>query len=260
MATASALRPRSSMWHTRATWSAREDRLPSVVWLGLLWIGLLAGFGVDISRFAHEAPPAPGIIYVHGVVFTGWMLLLTAQVLLVAGDRVALHRRLGWFTAGWAVLMLVLGPWAAMASQSLVINGPEYDPPFLSVQMGDILAFVVFVAWGVALRKNPAAHKRIMILSTIALIDAGFGRFTGWIWPANPKSMVVWYLWECYGNLLMLGVMAGWDWWRGRLMKQFAVGAVALFSLECLEDFLYHWAPWKAFTTGVIAAWVRHFR
>jgi hypothetical protein len=33
------------------------------------------------------------------VVFTVWMLLLTAQVLLVLGNRMAWHRRLGWFSA-----------------------------------------------------------------------------------------------------------------------------------------------------------------
>lgn len=54
--------------------------------------------------------------------------------------------------------------------------------------------------------------------------------------------------------------MAAWDAWRGRLMRQFILGAVGLAGLECLEDFLYHRGPWKVFTTGLIAAWARHFR
>jgi hypothetical protein len=45
-----------------------------------------------------------------------------------------------------------------------------------------------------------------------------------------------------------------------RLMKQFAAGAMGLVVLECLQDFLYHWGPWKVFTTGLIAAWAGHFR
>ena len=179
MATTSAVGRPGSTWHTRATWSARQDRLAFVLWLGLLWTGVLAGFGVDMGRFVHEAPPAPRVVYFHAVVFVGWMLLLTAQVLLVVGDRVALHRRLGWIATGWACLMAVMGPWAAFASQTVLIHGPEYDPPFLAVQMGDIIAFVILVAWGISLRKNPAAHKRIMILSTVALIEAGYGRITG---------------------------------------------------------------------------------
>jgi hypothetical protein len=245
------------MWHTRATWSAREDRKIFLVWLALLWIGVLAGFGVDIPRFLHEVPPPRLVVHVHAFVFTGWMFLLTLQILLVVGDRVALHRKLGWVTAGWACLMAVLGPWAAMVAKGPVPSGPP-SPQFLSIQFGGISAFLVLLAWGISLRKNPAAHKRIMILATVALIDAGYGRVAGWLFP-EPKSMLVWYFWEFYGTLLMLLLMTAWDAWRGRLMKQFVIGAVGLFLLEWVQIGLYFWAPWKTFTTGLIASWAKHF-
>jgi hypothetical protein len=58
---------------------------------------------------------------------------------------------------------------------------------------------------------------------------------------------------------MILALMAAWDAWLGRLLKQFAVGATSLVVLERLQDFLYHWGPWKAFATGLVAAWVRHF-
>jgi hypothetical protein len=57
-------------WHTRATWSAREDRIPSLVWLALIWFGMVAGFGVDMPRFLHESPPPAAVVDVHAVVFT----------------------------------------------------------------------------------------------------------------------------------------------------------------------------------------------
>lgn len=60
-------------WHTRATWR---------------------GFGVDMPRFLHESPPSAPVVNVHAAVFAVWLLLLTAQILLVVGDRVTLHR--GW--------------------------------------------------------------------------------------------------------------------------------------------------------------------
>ena len=53
--------------------------------------------------------------------------------------------------------------------------------------------------------------------------------------------------------------MAAWDAWRGRLMKQFAAGAMGLVVLQCLQDFLYHWAPWKVFTK-LIVTWATHIR
>lgn len=243
--------------HTRATWSARDDRLPSVVWLGLIWFGMIAGFGVDMGRFLHEVPTPSRIVDVHAFVFTGWLVLLTAQVVLVVRDRVALHRKLGWFTAGWAGLMLVLGVWTAMVAKGPVASGPA-SPQFLSVNFGSLIAFIALVLWGVALRGNPAAHKRIMILSTIAILDPGYGRLSGWLF-AEPHSMLAWFFYNFYGDMLVLSLMAAWDAWRGRLMKQFALGAVGLILIEVLQDLLYHWEPWKAFATWLVTDWVKHF-
>jgi hypothetical protein len=243
--------------HQRGTWSARDDRTASAVWLGLLWVGMFAGFGVDISRFAHENPPAPKIIYVHAAVFTVWMLLLTAQVLLVLRDRVAWHRKFGWFVAGWACLMAVLGPWAAMASEAVNIHTPAViDPPFLSVNIVDIAAFLFLLAWGITLRKNPAAHRRMMILATVSLADPGFSRFSGWLIP-EPHAVISWFLWVFYGNALLVLVMAAWDWWKGRLMRSFAVGAAGLLAAEYIASLLYFWAPWKVLTTGWVIAWAK---
>lgn len=258
MATAPAVGRPGFAWHTRATWSARDDRLVFAAWLGLLWAGILAGFGVDFSRFLHEAPPAPRVVAAHAFVFTGWMLLLTVQVLFIVGNRVAWHRKLGWLTAAWACLMGVLGPWAAVASQSQDLHGPQYEPPFLAVQFGNIPVFLFLVAWGIALRKNTAAHKRIMILSTIALVDAGFARFSGWLWPAEPRSAVVWYFWTFYGNVLLLALMLASDWRRGRIMKQFVLGAVTIVSLEMIETLLYFSPSWRELTASWVQAWARH--
>lgn len=259
MATAPAVCAPKMTLHTRGTWSPREDRAPSAVWLAILWAGMIAGFGVDISRFAHENPPAPNILYVHAAVFTVWLLLLTAQVLLVLRDRVALHRKLGWLLAGWACLMGVLGPWAAMASQAVNLNGPDGDPPFLSVNIVDIAGFLVLLAWGISLRKNPAAHKRMMILATVSLADPGFARFSGYLIPTEPPSVVVWFFYVFYGNVLLIVLMAAWDWWRGRLIRWFVVGALALLAGEYVSSFLYFWKPWHALALGWVQAWARHF-
>jgi hypothetical protein len=139
-----------------------------------------AGFAVDISGFAHKSPPVPRVLWVHAAVFSVWVLLLTAQVLPVLNDRVALHRKLGWFAAGWACLMAVLGPWAVIAilSYNVKLHGP-FPYPFFSLHAVDIGGFLILLGWGIALRKNPAAHKRMMILSTVALADPGFSRFSG---------------------------------------------------------------------------------
>lgn len=46
-------------------------------------------FGVLLSSGATR----PWIMHLHGAIFSGWMLLLLAQVSLVSMGRVRLHRR-----------------------------------------------------------------------------------------------------------------------------------------------------------------------
>jgi hypothetical protein len=153
--------------------------------------------------------------------------------------------------------MAVLGPWAAISSQAVNLHNPAmFDPPFLSVNIVDILGFLVLLMWGLALRQNPAAHKRMMILATVSLADPGFSRFTGWL-IAEPHSVVSWFLWVFYGNALMILIMAAWDAWKGRLMRSFVIGASGLLAGELLASFLYFWAPWKTITTGWVLAWAK---
>jgi len=188
------------------------------------------------------------------------MLLLTAQVLLVLRDRVAWHRKFGWFLAGWACLMAVLGPWAALASDAANLNTPAnaLAPQFLSVNIVDIGGFLVLLAWGISLRKNPAAHKRMMILATVSLADPGFARVSGYLHHA-PQSLVPWFFDSFYGNVLIIVLMLAWDLWRGRLVRSFVVGASALLAAEFVATLLYFWGPWHTLTLGWVEAWAKHF-
>ncbi len=257
MATAAAaVQGPRTRWHVRGSWSAREDRKASVVWLVILWLGMIAGFSVDFGRYLHEKPAAPMIVNVHAAVFVAWLLVITAQILLVESDRVAWHRKLGWFAVGWACLMAVMGPWAAMASQVVNLHTPGNDPQFISVNMVDIGGFLILLGWGISLRKNPAAHRRMMMLSTIALADPGFARFTGNL-LAQPKSAIPWFFYMFYGNVLLILLMTAWDWWRGRLMRSFVIGAAGLVAAMFIASLLYFWGPWKILTTGWVQTWAR---
>jgi hypothetical protein len=83
--------------------------------------------------------------------------------------------------------MVILGVWTAMefTERNWGLAGPESTGAFAT--FGSLLAFILFVLWGVALRGNPAAHKRVMILSTVAILDPGYGRLTGWLWPEPSR-------------------------------------------------------------------------
>jgi hypothetical protein len=49
--------------------------------------------------FPELPSPSEMIFYVHGVVFTAWIVLLVVQASLVAGGRTELHRKIGPFSA-----------------------------------------------------------------------------------------------------------------------------------------------------------------
>ena len=259
MATASAVSSPGTLWHVKGTWSVRDDRKASAVWLGILWLGIIAGFGFDFPRYLRENPPAPKVVHVHAFVFSTWMLIITAQVLLVVGDRVAFHRKFGWFATGWACLMAVLGPWAVMASQAANLGRPNGDPPFLSVNIVDIGAFLILLAWAIALRKNPAAHRRMMLLSTVALgADPGFSRFDFVFFPNGPGSVIPWFFWVFYGNVLLIVLMLAWDFRQRRLIRSFVLAAAGVLAAEFAASWLYFYKPWITLTTGWVQAWARH--
>jgi hypothetical protein len=143
-----------------------------------------------------------------------------------------------------------------MDSQAVNLHIPEMtDPPFLSVNIVDLVGFLALLAWGIALRKNSAAHRRMMILATVSLADPGFSRLDSYFLPNEPQSVIVWFFWVFYGNVLLVALMAAWDWYRGRLMRSFALGAAALLLAEFLASAIYFWPPWRTLTLHWITAW-----
>lgn len=155
--------------------------------------------------------------------------------------------------------MAVVGPWAVMGSQATNLNTPNSDPQFLSVNLIDLVGFLILLAWGIALRRNPAAHKRMMILSMVSLADPGFSRILGAFLLDEPKSMVLWFFYVFYGNVLLLALITAWDWWRGRLMRSFVIGAGATLAAEVWATLVYFWTPWKELTHSWVGAWAKHF-
>jgi hypothetical protein len=153
------------------------DRNAILVLIGLIWTGVLMGFGGQIlSQPDRVYLP---IVHVHAFVFVGWLALLTTQAVLVRRERVDLHRRLGLLGAGWAAVMLVLGPATAIMVDAAAYASKGRVPSFLAVQLGDMIAFGLLVGAGLVMRNRPDVHKRLMLMGTLFISDAGFSRWLG---------------------------------------------------------------------------------
>jgi hypothetical protein len=145
-----------------------------------IFIIVFVGFARTYFLRSHfEATALPPLLQVHGAVLTGWMVLLIAQTVLVAGRQIAAHRRLG-------VAGAILAPVVAFVGILTVIIGEKKDlaeGETLVQTSGDLLGqfaflflFVVFVAFGIWFRRQPETHKRCMLLATVSLLPPGIAR------------------------------------------------------------------------------------
>lgn len=140
------------------------------------------------------------LAYVHGVLFSGWVMLFIAQTSLVAARRVDIHRRLGLAGVAMAAMMVIVGTTTAIATAARGAGPPGVDPlVFLAVPLGDMVLFTPLVAAAFWLRRNKEAHKRLMLLAFISLLAAAVARWPG-VQPLGPLA---------YFGLSYLFIVAG---------------------------------------------------
>ena len=137
---------------------------------------IVAGFSFQLAmgRSTFASPP---LVHAHAIVFMGWITIYVTQNVLVATDRISLHRRLGWIAAGWIVLMLVLGcaVTVAMARRGQVPF--FFQPPhFLVFDPVSLFAFAGLTVAAIMLRRRTEWHRRLHFCGTALLMGPGFGR------------------------------------------------------------------------------------
>ncbi len=149
--------------------------------MSLLVAGIVVwGFNhtVDQNLF-HPAVPRPLILWFHGGAFSTWVLFFIFQSTLVRTHNVKWHRFFGWFGAGLATAMVVLGVMTAIVMtrfDSHTLHEPGGDA-FLIVPFYDVAAFATLFTLAVLWRKKPELHRRLIFVATCGLLAAAFGRF-----------------------------------------------------------------------------------
>jgi hypothetical protein len=121
-------------------------------------------------------PPISALVHAHGLVMSLWFILFIAQVRLVAGGRLDLHRRLGWIAAGLAVLLVGLGTVVAISGARA---GRSPGPPplvFLIFPLSVVFNFSVFTSPAIYWRNRPDIHKRLMLLGSLNLLNPAIAR------------------------------------------------------------------------------------
>ncbi|HEY3813871.1 MAG TPA: hypothetical protein VGL66_11650 [Caulobacteraceae bacterium] len=225
------------------------DRNFFLIMLGLILTGIVAGFGWDIiDRVSHHTANWPILVHIHAAAFVTWLALLATQITLVRTGNLALHKRLGLFGAGWAVVMLVLAISVSWYMDIRSLGTKEADPSFLSVQLDDIILFPCLVTAGLLMRnRDPSAHKRLLLLATIAISDAGFGRL-GFVLVPNAFGHGFWpfYIAAYAGPTLLVLAMGAYDFiTRRRVHPAWVLGGGAIILGEITAALLYVSPWWK---------------
>ena len=232
------------------------DRNFVLTYVAIIWVGILAGFVPEIVEHARSNAPAyPAIIHVHGVTFVSWLVLLTIQALLIRNRQVRLHRRLGFAGAVLAPTMVLVGLVTSLTIDRLELPTSKADPAFLSIQLFDLLEFGTLAIAALAARKLPSAHKRLVLLATLSIADAGFARWLGSSLHFGEGVLFSYVELFLPTGLLILGIGAYDMLTRRRLHPAYVAGAALIFTGQLTACWLYHEAVWKAAATGVIHAW-----
>jgi hypothetical protein len=222
---------------------------------GLVWVGVLSGFGTDsfnhVSKYGLDYPL---IVHFHAVAFVGWLTLFTVQVALIRNARADIHRRLGIAGAMLAAVMVVLGPATALVVDTARFAATGQTPEFLAVQLTDILAFAGLTGAGLLMRGIPSAHKRLMLLGLIYISDAGFARLLNDAMAA-PLGHSFWgsiarlYLGS---DILLLGLGVYDLATRRRLHPAYIAGVVWTIALQLTAFVLLSNPTWKALSLHLI--------
>jgi len=213
----------------------------------LILAAVFAGFARSYYLAGVFQAPLPNrLVHIHGAIFTCWILLLIVQTALVSAHRVDIHRRLGLVGFGLACIMPVVAIYAAV--DSMVRHASRASAlAFFVVPTFDILAFtpLIFFAW--KYRSNAVAHKRLIIIATIAILDAAVARWpvhASW-WGLYPSE------WATEAFLMPLFV---YDLFSIRKIHPATLwGSVLLVFLQHVRGPIGQSGAWQAF-----AAWVQH--
>jgi hypothetical protein len=216
-------------------------------------LAVLAGFArTYYLKGFFASPPLPSmLVHLHGLLMTTWILLFLTQVWLISSRRVKIHQQLGIFGAVLGALIIPVGFFTAVAGAK---HGSSSTPPnipplvFMVVPIVDLLLFTIFFGGALYYRKQPANHKRLILLTILNFLPPAIGRIpVAFLAAAGPLAF--------FGIPALLAIVfVVVDTWRnGKLNKVFLAGAILLIASFPLRFMLGFTPLWLRFATWLTA-------
>ena len=179
---------------------------------GILLLLVLIGFSPTLYLRAYfDAPEMPVYLLIHGVFLTAWFVWFFIQTSLVAAHRTDLHRRFGivGIVIGAAVVVASAIATFGIIPRTIALGGDlEANMALYAgaiwANLGTAVTFSILLSFAIWNRHRPEFHKRLMLLSSIAIVGPAFARIARYPWFQISESQVVNESVYALGGLLLL--------------------------------------------------------
>lgn len=197
-----------------------------------------------------DAPVLRLAVHAHGFLCSAWLALFLVQTLLIRSGKHAVHRQLGVAGVGLAISMIGIALVVTMQT------APRFPAPgwLFAVTFGDLIMFAAFIVLAVHYRRVSATHKRLMLLATVAVIDAGVAR-----WPivqaqfGDDPASTVGTFWMYVGTDLPILAAVIYDRIaHARIHAAYVWGGAALVISQALRIAIADAGPWLAMSEALV--------
>ena len=235
----------------------RSDRNFFAAFVLACWIGVGFGFfPASSARLMGKADyVAPLILHFHAVLFVGWLVLLTTQMLLIRAGQTGVHMRLGLIGAALVPLMAFTGVTAEIYSQRFYLRRDAEGLDFFILPLFYIAAFVAFATVALLFaRRDSSTHKRLILMATTVIVGAAYARW----WGEALDRMFGDEFWGMIintfagTNLILASAMAYDVATRRRPHRAYRIGVPLLLAGQLACSWIYHAAWWPPIARAII--------
>jgi hypothetical protein len=238
--------------------------------LAVAVMGFMPTYFLPMAQGRLKVEP---LVHLHGIILFSWVAFFCVQTWLVAEGRVLAHRTWGMLgvAIATAINFVVVSIVALRVTQAALPGQPanlSHDVrAFAWISIGGLLFFTPAFIAAIANIRRPEAHKRLMLLGTIALLPAPIARWFLVLLapPPNPNAppypaglpqitpppVVVTIGPALVADLLLLVAIA-YDWrTRGRPHPVYLVGGAILLALQLTVVPVSESAVWQATAAAI---------
>ena len=227
--------------------------------VAVAFVGFAPTYWIPMARGTLAVDP---IAHLHAVFFYGWVLLFWWQASLAASGRMARHREVGVAGVALASGMLFVGMGMSVHSirEAELAGVGASARAFSIVSVSGIVLFVALVGVAALNVRRPDVHKRLMLVATISILQAGVGRWFLTILapgpaagPAGSPPVAVSVMPGLVTDLLIVAAMMHDRRTRGRVHPAYWVAGAVVLAVQLLRVPLSGTAGWLRVTDWMLA-------